>query len=110
MPLNLQAVVDESNTCTLSWQPPITIKRHGTLINYLINCTIWRDENDYNITVYTNDTDQILILSPYVSYICCVSGVNEVGIGDPACQSFITYESGIVWLTCNSLLGVHAGL
>lgn len=96
MPLNLQVVVDESNICTLSWQTPVTAKRHGTLINYLIICTVWRNEDDYNITIYTNDTDQTLVLSQYASYYtCCISGVNEAGVGDPACQPFITYESGI---------------
>ena len=30
----------------------------------------------------------------YGLYTCCISGVNEVGAGNPGCQSFITYESG----------------
>lgn len=77
------------------------IKRYGTVFYYLINCTVRRDEDtvDYNnnaITAYTNDTEQTLELLHYGLYTCCISGVNEVGAGNPACQSFITYESGTI--------------
>ena len=77
------------------------IKRYGTVFYYLINCTVRRDEDtvDYNnnaITAYTNDTEQTLELLHYGLYTCCISGVNEVGAGNPACQSFITYKSGTI--------------
>ena len=101
MPMNLQTRVDDSNkynmTVLLSWEAPhLLMQKHGTLLYYLINCTFWRDDYDHNnnITVQTNDTNQTLEVLPYASYTCCVSTVNEVGVGTPACQSFITYESG----------------
>lgn len=91
VPLNLQTnIYYESNNCTLTWQAPKMTEQHGLPLYYIINCTT---EDDYTI-IYANDTDQNLEVLSYTFYSCCVSGVNEVGIGSPACQTFITYESG----------------
>ena len=49
----------------------------------------------------------LLILMPHVAYNCCVFAVNEVGLGDPACQTVVTYEAGIMYGTkkMNHMLG-----
>ena len=87
----------ESNNCTLTWQPPVIAKRHGHILEYFANCSA-SQSFDEDQTLNTNTTVALLILMPHVVYNCCVFPVNEVGLGDPACQMVVTYEAGIYYV------------
>ena len=85
--------INKSNNCTLNWLAPNTLKWHGHILQYLVNCSaLGIDEQ----TLITNATHEWLILQPYAMYECCVFAVNEIGLGDPACQTFTTNEAGII--------------
>ena len=87
----------ESNNCTLTWQPPVIAKRHGHILEYFANCSSQSFDDEQTLNI--NTTVTLLILMPHVVYNCCVFAVNEIGLGDPACQTVVTYESG----TCMAL-------
>ena len=92
-PIRFQATIDDSNLCTLNWQPPNITKRHGTIQHYLVNCST-EDMREGNWTVLaTNTTTR---LQPYQFYNCCVAAVNEAGRGNLSCQTIITHEAGTV--------------
>ena len=83
----------ESNNCTLTWQPPVIAKRHGHILEYFAKCSS-QSFDDAEQTFNTNTTVALLILMPHVAYNCCVFVVNQIGLGDLACQTVVTYESG----------------
>ena len=87
----------ESNNCTLTWQPPVIAKRHGHILEYFANCSSQSFDEDQ--TLNTNTTVALLILRSHTVYNCCALAVNEIGLGDPACQTVVTYESGIMYGT-----------
>ena len=99
-PENLNITLDESNTCTLSWDPPHIATRHGTIMGYLVICSNQYDDVD---TANTSSNSLQLLLRPHAEYECCVFAVNEIGEGTPVCKTLVTYESGII------LSRTHAG-
>lgn len=75
----------------MSWQPPITAKKHGNVTEYFVNCsTEGFDEQTFN----TPSTEDFLLLQPYALYQCCVFAINQIGLGDPACKTVFTHEEG----------------
>ena len=87
---------EESNLCTLSWQPPPTdqySRRQGYILNYFVNCFTTGAIREHQIT-YTTPPYVTLRLQPYQFYNCCVAAVNEVGRGKSSCQAIITHQAG----------------
>ena len=95
-PLDLRVTLDETNNCTLTWQPPVIAKRHGNISEYFVNCFSKSFDNE---VFNTSATAALLIFRPHAVYNCCVFAVNEIGLGDSACQTVTTYEAGMHYNT-----------
>lgn len=94
-PLGLDVTLDYSNNCSLSWTPPTIVKRHGSILEYLVNCSA--QDDDLQATNSTSNSLH-LFLRPHATYHCCVFAINEIGLGNPACKTLVTFESGKVML------------
>ena len=94
MPTSLQIIVNESNVCTMTWQPPANLTvGHGTISHYIASCSsekFGQEESENSTQMF-----QMFTLQPYLVYECCVLGVNQVGLGNSSCQTIITNEAGI---------------
>lgn len=51
---------------------------------------------DSKLKSETQRTTDRLQLQPHKTYQCCVSAVNQAGIGTPSCKLIATYEEGNV--------------
>ena len=99
-PTRFQVVINETNLCTLSWQPPANItKRHGAILYYTVYCsTNGGFGKELIVNTTSAQTSQNFMLQPYRVYKCCIFGVNEVGRGNSSCQTIITHEAGMILL------------
>ena len=75
----------------MNWDPPVVVKRHGNILEYLVNCSTQSFEE---VIQNTSTAEAFLVLQPYTMYNCCVFAVNEVGLGDPSCKTIMTHEAG----------------
>ena len=97
-PMRFQVMCETSNLCTLNWQqPPAHSRRHGNITNYFMNCsTLHKDARREEWTTNMSSTNTTIQawFQPYRFYNCCVAAVNEAGMGNSSCQTFITHEAG----------------
>lgn len=92
-PVDLDVTVNDQHYVNISWMQPWMATRHGSLLYYVLNCSMAEEEVGTPM-IGTQKTMAGLQLLPYQTYQCCVSVVNEAGNGYPACELFVTNEGG----------------
>ena len=96
--MGLDIDIDEQNYATITWLPPHFAKRHGKLLRYSVACSTAQDGSTH--TSSTPNTTEEMWLQPYETYQCCVSAVNQAGVGSPSCKLIATNEGGKLLLVC----------
>ena len=78
--------------------------RHGTISHYFINCSAQRARDEQTVTLHPHQLYITLNLVYHNTlYQCCVSAVNQAGMGTPLCKLIITPEAGkIIVIVCTA--------
>ena len=100
-PQNFIATV-ESNSITLSWEPPPPENRNGIINSYTLSCDV---EAGTNIELILNPVSQMSLydLSPNTEYTCRVAASTAVGIGPYTVDISVTTE-GMFCTTLTKLI------
>ena len=91
---NCRNITFNPRNVTLTWDPPLRELQNGELTGYLLMCYEEGSSNPVpgtNGTMDSIDTTYIIpVITPFRSYICSLSAINRVGIGQ---EGFCTFRS-----------------
>ena len=95
-PLDCRNTTFLSRTVNIDWMEPERASQNGIILGYYLQC---ENMDTHQLVSGTNDTLNspitnytILYLTPFTSYVCNISVINEVGIGPETICAFETQQ------------------